>query len=205
MRPKTLPQADQASRQRQDGSVACASRRAALRVWLRQCTVGALPRHIPAGRADGRVLCPIALPALGHARGQHLLRLTCVRRSISIALTVSDEHRLRQVIYACALEDDLRQFAAGIHTQVGQRGLICSGGQKARISLARALYSSAQVRPRAATSADGRLCSSTISAARSTTRRLSISSAMPSAVRSPPIAQSSSPLTPSSSVARTRR
>ena len=49
------------------------------------------------------------------------------------------------MIHACALEDDLRQFAHGIATQVGQRGLICSGGQRARVSLARALYSSAQV------------------------------------------------------------
>ena len=60
-------------------------------------------------------------------------------------LTSSDQHRLRQVIHACALEDDLRQFAHGIATQVGQRGLICSGGQKARISLARALYSACEV------------------------------------------------------------
>jgi ABC-type multidrug transport system fused ATPase/permease subunit len=45
------------------------------------------------------------------------------------------------VIAACSLEDDLENFPAGDRTEIGERGITLSGGQKARISLARAVYS----------------------------------------------------------------
>lgn len=56
-----------------------------------------------------------------------------------------DEERYRAVIHQCALEKDLELFAAGDRTELGERGLNASGGQKARISLARAVYSDAEV------------------------------------------------------------
>jgi len=56
-----------------------------------------------------------------------------------------DPKRLEQVIEACALEPDLRQFPAGLETELGERGINGSGGQKARIALARALYAGADV------------------------------------------------------------
>jgi ABC-type multidrug transport system fused ATPase/permease subunit len=49
--------------------------------------------------------------------------------------------RYRQVVEACALVDDLAILPAGDMTEIGERGINLSGGQKARISLARALYS----------------------------------------------------------------
>ncbi|KAH7905541.1 hypothetical protein BJ138DRAFT_1017581, partial [Hygrophoropsis aurantiaca] len=49
------------------------------------------------------------------------------------------------VLYQCALERDLTLFEAGDQTEVGEKGLTLSGGQKARITLARAIYSSAQI------------------------------------------------------------
>lgn len=65
------------------------------------------------------------------------------------------------VIYQCALARDLELFKAGDRTEVGDKGLTLSGGQKvrtvehwrnllltflqARITLARAVYSSADV------------------------------------------------------------
>ncbi|KAH7910707.1 hypothetical protein BJ138DRAFT_73634 [Hygrophoropsis aurantiaca] len=56
-----------------------------------------------------------------------------------------DESRYKKVIYQCGLERDLTLFEAGDRTEVGEKGLTLSGGQKARITLARAIYSSAQI------------------------------------------------------------
>lgn len=54
-------------------------------------------------------------------------------------------NRYRHVLYACALIPDLTVLEAGDKTEVGEKGTVLSGGQKARISLARAVYSSAKV------------------------------------------------------------
>ncbi|KZP30629.1 multidrug resistance-associated ABC transporter [Athelia psychrophila] len=56
-----------------------------------------------------------------------------------------DEERYKKVIRQCALTRDLELFDAGDATEVGEKGLTLSGGQKARITLARAVYSSAKI------------------------------------------------------------
>ena len=48
-----------------------------------------------------------------------------------------DEHRYRRVVHVCALERDLQIFPFGDKTLVGEKGVSLSGGQKARITLAR--------------------------------------------------------------------
>ncbi|KAJ7170194.1 pleiotropic drug resistance ABC transporter [Mycena filopes] len=55
-----------------------------------------------------------------------------------------DESRYQAVIEACALVRDLEVFDAGDMTEIGERGVTLSGGQRARIALARALYSQAK-------------------------------------------------------------
>ncbi|CAK7233982.1 hypothetical protein SBRCBS47491_008794 [Sporothrix bragantina] len=45
-----------------------------------------------------------------------------------------------EVIAACQLKDDLRQFPRGDASIIGSRGISLSGGQKQRVALARALY-----------------------------------------------------------------
>ncbi|KII86412.1 hypothetical protein PLICRDRAFT_144122 [Plicaturopsis crispa FD-325 SS-3] len=56
-----------------------------------------------------------------------------------------DEARYDKVIYQCALRRDIDLFEAGDATEVGEKGLTLSGGQKARITLARAVYSTADI------------------------------------------------------------
>lgn len=51
-----------------------------------------------------------------------------------------ERHRYQKVVKACALLRDFKQFPQGDQTIVGERGSSLSGGQKARINLARALY-----------------------------------------------------------------
>ncbi|KAJ3718421.1 hypothetical protein C8R42DRAFT_723772 [Lentinula raphanica] len=56
-----------------------------------------------------------------------------------------DEERYKKVLYQCSLERDISLFEAGDATEVGEKGLTLSGGQKARITLARAIYSKAEI------------------------------------------------------------
>ncbi|KAJ7187905.1 P-loop containing nucleoside triphosphate hydrolase protein, partial [Mycena filopes] len=59
--------------------------------------------------------------------------------------TPMDEERYNKVLYQCCLERDLELWDAGDATEVGEKGLTLSGGQKARITLARAIYSHTQL------------------------------------------------------------
>ncbi|XP_015127759.1 multidrug resistance-associated protein 4 [Diachasma alloeum] len=56
-----------------------------------------------------------------------------------------DESRYRQVVRACALTKDFVQLPQGDKTPVGERGMSLSGGQRARINLARAVYRKADI------------------------------------------------------------
>lgn len=56
-----------------------------------------------------------------------------------------DRERYRQVVKKCALERDFTLLPHGDKTIVGERGQSLSGGQKARISLARACYRNASI------------------------------------------------------------
>ncbi|RHY56881.1 hypothetical protein DYB38_001634 [Aphanomyces astaci] len=51
-----------------------------------------------------------------------------------------DRVRYHQVLHACGLTADVAAFPAGDRTEIGPKGVNLSGGQQARVSLARACY-----------------------------------------------------------------
>mmetsp|Transcript_19797 Transcript_19797/g.50032 ORF Transcript_19797/g.50032 Transcript_19797/m.50032 type:complete len:884 (+) Transcript_19797:966-3617(+) len=55
-----------------------------------------------------------------------------------------DEAWYQRVLSACALLPDLKVLPGGDMTQIGEKGINLSGGQKARIALARAVYARAR-------------------------------------------------------------
>lgn len=56
-----------------------------------------------------------------------------------------DQKRYEEVVEVCALKRDFALFPFGDETLVGDRGVTLSGGQKARINLARAVYRQADI------------------------------------------------------------
>lgn len=56
-----------------------------------------------------------------------------------------DFSRYNAVLNACALETDIKLMPDGDLTEIGEKGINLSGGQKARLSLARCVYSNSEI------------------------------------------------------------
>ncbi|KAG7295682.1 hypothetical protein JYU34_021965 [Plutella xylostella] len=67
-----------------------------------------------------------------------------VRQNILFGLEL-DLRRYKQVVRCCQLKSDLDTLSHGDATRVGERGISLSGGQRARVALARCVYKKADV------------------------------------------------------------
>lgn len=56
-----------------------------------------------------------------------------------------DEKRYQRALTCCALRHDLELFLAGDMEEIGEKGITLSGGQRARVSMARAVYHAADI------------------------------------------------------------
>ncbi|KAJ7319100.1 multidrug resistance-associated ABC transporter [Mycena albidolilacea] len=72
------------------------------------------------------------------------LRNASIKDNILFSLPY-DEERYKLTLEVCALVADLEILEDGDEAEIGERGVNLSGGQKARVSLARAVYSRASI------------------------------------------------------------
>ncbi|NXG68980.1 MRP7 protein, partial [Baryphthengus martii] len=75
----------------------------------------------------------------GLATQEPWIQFTTVRENILFGREYN-ARLYEEVVEACALSDDLNILPAGDQTEVGENGVTLSGGQKARLALARAVY-----------------------------------------------------------------
>lgn len=82
--------------------------------------------------------------SISYASQEPWLFLATVRQNILFGQEY-DRDLYKQTIKVCSLEKDLQLLPEGDMTFVGERGVSLSGGQRARINLARAVYRQADI------------------------------------------------------------
>nr|XP_025044578.1 multidrug resistance-associated protein 7 [Pelodiscus sinensis] len=95
-------------------------------------------------RLGGQVYVWDLEQGFGLATQEPWIQFTTVRENILFGRDY-DARLYQEVLEACALSDDLNILPAGDQTEVGENGVTLSGGQKARIALARAAYQEKEI------------------------------------------------------------
>ncbi|KAK1041554.1 hypothetical protein LTS16_009532 [Friedmanniomyces endolithicus] len=103
---------------------------------LLQALLGELDMH------EGQLIRP-AEP-VGYCAQTPWLQSMSIRENILFSLPY-DEIRYKEVLDACALTPDLAELKAGDLSLIGENGIGLSGGQRARVALARAVYSRTKI------------------------------------------------------------
>ncbi|KAK3688284.1 P-loop containing nucleoside triphosphate hydrolase protein [Podospora appendiculata] len=101
-----------------------------------QAILGELDQH------GGEKIIPHEM--VGYSAQTAWLESMSIRENILFS-TAYDEVRYRQVIDTCCLRDDINEFKSKDSTLIGENGVGLSGGQRARVALARAIYSRARI------------------------------------------------------------
>ncbi|XP_077876096.1 ATP-binding cassette sub-family C member 10 isoform X3 [Ictidomys tridecemlineatus] len=90
-------------------------------------------------RLHGQVAVWGLSKGFGLATQEPWIQFATIRDNILFGKTL-DTQLYGEVLEACALNEDLSILPAGDQTEVGEKGVTLSGGQRARIALARAVY-----------------------------------------------------------------
>lgn len=80
---------------------------------------------------------------IGYCGQRPWLQSMSIRENILFSSSQVENDRYNQVLEACALTQDLKTFKDGDLSNIGENGIGLSGGQRARVCLARAIYSRA--------------------------------------------------------------
>ncbi|KYN37378.1 hypothetical protein ALC56_08282 [Trachymyrmex septentrionalis] len=81
---------------------------------------------------------------INYASQQPWIFASSVKQNVLFGQTM-DKSRYDEVIRVCQMESDINSFSHGDRTIVGERGMNLSGGQRARINLARTIYKDADI------------------------------------------------------------
>lgn len=103
---------------------------------LLHAVLGEMPQALDC--EQGRVLVRRGRP-LAFAPQQPWIFNGTVRQNILFG-EAYEEERYAECLRSCDLEKDLAMLKSGDQTRVGERGIVLSGGQRARVCLARAAY-----------------------------------------------------------------
>lgn len=82
--------------------------------------------------------------SLSYVEQQAWIQNMSIRDNILFGKPLNKTRYINTII-ACQLEKDLEIFPAGDMTEIGEKGINLSGGQKARVSLARAVYADCDI------------------------------------------------------------
>ena len=81
---------------------------------------------------------------IGYVRQNPWILNDTVRNNI-LFFKEMDEEKYNKIINLCELNQDIKLLSGGDMTEIGEKGANLSGGQKARLALARCLYSDADI------------------------------------------------------------
>nr|XP_054758004.1 ATP-binding cassette sub-family C member 10-like [Lytechinus pictus] len=96
------------------------------------------------GKEKGTISIAGLGQGFGLATQEPWLQHATVKENILFGKRYNAE-RYNSVVEACALIEDLKILPSGDETEVGENGITLSGGQKARVALARAVYQDSEI------------------------------------------------------------